>query len=102
MSDFQDADDFFLEKSKSDPERWEELESQFPTLTKHDYHRAAIGEPISRKRKREGPKGDYVPKSRRRRLNDDDWEDSRRAKAKYLREWEEDFKYAKELADEGM
>lgn len=38
----------------------------------------------------------------RRRYTDDDWEEQNRARQKYLKEWEEDLRYAKELADEGM
>lgn len=36
------------------------------------------------------------------RFSDDDWEEQNRARQKYLKEWEEDLRYAKELADEGM
>jgi hypothetical protein len=31
-----------------------------------------------------------------------DWGDIQRARAEYLREWEEDMRYAQELASEGM
>jgi hypothetical protein len=36
------------------------------------------------------------------RFSDDDWEEQNKARQKYLKEWEEDLRYAKELADEGM
>ena len=39
---------------------------------------------------------------RGQRFSDDDWEEQNRARQKYLKEWEEDLRYAKELADEGM
>ena len=32
----------------------------------------------------------------------DDWEELQRAKNRYLKEWEEDMRYAEELANEGM
>ena len=32
----------------------------------------------------------------------DDWEEMQRARSRYLKEWEEDIRYAEELANEGM
>lgn len=97
---FKEADEFLAKAAKDDPEKWSELEDAFPTLTKHDYKRIKNGEPNSRNRKRKGPSG--VSKPNRRYLESDEWEELRKARARYAREWEEDFRYAKELADEGM
>lgn len=36
------------------------------------------------------------------RFSDDEWEEQNRARLKYLKEWEEDMRYAKELADEAF
>jgi hypothetical protein len=36
------------------------------------------------------------------RRNSSDWDEVQRARAQYLREWEEDMRYAQELASEGM
>lgn len=98
---FKEADEFLAQAAKDDPERWSELEDSFPTLSKHDYRRIKNGEPNSRNRKRRGSAGG-PPRQKRKFLETDEWEELRRARARYAREWEEDFKYAKELADEGM
>lgn len=37
-----------------------------------------------------------------RRYNDQEWNDLQRARQAYLKEWEEDMRYAQELASEGM
>lgn len=42
------------------------------------------------------------PKKRSRQHGGADWEEMQRARAHYLREWEEDMRYAKELAEESM
>lgn len=39
---------------------------------------------------------------RSKRYSGDDWEEQNRARKKYLKEWEEDLRYAQELANEGM
>ena len=95
------AEDFFSEQAGIDPERWEEIQEKYPVNSKYDEERFAIGEPPKRKRNRRGKLGG-VPKKNRRYFDDDEWESMRRARAHYYKEWEEDFKYAKELADEGM
>lgn len=41
-------------------------------------------------------------KKRTRSNSGADWEEMQRARAHYLREWEEDMRYAKELAEESM
>ena len=41
-------------------------------------------------------------KRRGKSLRGDDWEETQRARAHYLREWEEDMRYARELAEESM
>lgn len=41
-------------------------------------------------------------KKRRTRFSEDDWEEQNRARKQYLKEWEEDLRYAQELANEGM
>jgi hypothetical protein len=37
-----------------------------------------------------------------RRFDSDDWEETQRARAAYIKEWEEEMRYAEELANEGM
>ena len=39
---------------------------------------------------------------RRQRHSEDDWEEQNQARKRYLKEWEEDMRYAEELANEGM
>ena len=47
--------------------------------------------------------GKRKPKNRRdRRSGGDDWEEVQRARARYIKEWEEDMRYAEELANESM
>lgn len=41
-------------------------------------------------------------RKKRRRFDSDEWEETQKARAKYLREWEEDLRYAEELANESM
>lgn len=41
-------------------------------------------------------------KSKRRKYSEEDWEEQNAARKRYLREWEEDMRYAEELANEGM
>lgn len=44
--------------------------------------------------------GDEIPKTRR--FSEKDWNDLQKARLEYLKEWEEDMRYAQELASEGM
>jgi hypothetical protein len=37
-----------------------------------------------------------------RRYNEQEWNELQQARQQYLREWEEDMRYAQELASEGM
>ena len=103
---FKEADDFFLASESADPDKFREVAERYPTLSKRDYYRIQLGEPISRARNRrkhsitEAEKP--VPKERRRTLSPDDYEDYRNNKSSYERDWMEDYYRAKELADEGM
>jgi hypothetical protein len=40
--------------------------------------------------------------SRNRRYSETEWSEIQQARIQYLREWEEDMRYAQELASEGM
>lgn len=40
--------------------------------------------------------------SKSRRYSEDDWNALQQARLQYLRDWEEDMRYAQELASEGM
>lgn len=101
MDNYEDADDFLKTASEVDPEKWAYLEEEFPVLSKHDYIRAKYGEPIGRRMRREGKKGG-VPRNKRRKWDDDDWEEMREKRRQYYRDFAEEERYAKELADEGM
>lgn len=95
------ADDFFQEASESDPEYWDKLEKQYPVNSEYDELRFRIGEPPKRRRNRVGKSGG-VPKDKKRTFSPDEWREYRKAKDKYLKDWYEDYYYAKKLADEGM
>lgn len=103
---FKEADNFLAESRDNDPEGYERLEEKYPTLSKRDYYRIQLGEPISRaknRRKHELKDSDRpVPKQHRRKLSPEDYEDYRNNKDSYEREWIEDYYRAKELADQGM
>jgi hypothetical protein len=95
------TDEFFKEQRLVDPDKWDEVADKYPVNSSYDEERFAIGEPPKRKRNRKGKSGG-VPKNKKRQFSDDEWEEVRRARAKYYKEWEEDYRYAKELADEGF
>lgn len=95
------ADEFLEEQSERNPDYWELLAEMYTVNTPYDEDRFDYGEPPKRRRNREGKKGG-VPKSKKRNFSDKEWAETQEAKRKYYREWEEDFRYAKELADDGM
>lgn len=39
---------------------------------------------------------------RNKRYSSDEWEEQNQARKRYIKEWEEDLRYAQELANEGM
>lgn len=44
----------------------------------------------------------YDDSPKARRFSEDQWAEIQQARLAYLREWEEDMRYAQELASEGM
>ncbi len=95
------AEEFLEEQALLDPEYFEELAEKYPIQTAYAKKRDAIGMPLSRKRKLEGPKGG-IPKHMKRKFSDEEWRKTREAVEKGRREHMEDMRYAQELADEGM
>lgn len=101
---FKDSDEFLAAQAKDNPDKFQEVAEKYPTLSKRDYYRIKLGEPISRaskRRKQETTDADR-PVPKKRNLSPEDYEDYRNNKASYESEWLEDYYYAKELADEGM
>ena len=103
---FEDSDSFLAAQAKDNPEKFQEVSERYPVLSKRDYYRIQLGEPISRASKRrkdtltdaERP----VPKEKKKNFSPEDYEDYRNNKSTYEREWLEDYYRAKELADQGM
>ena len=102
------ADEFFVQQSKENPERFREVAERFPVNSEYSKHQiyydpvdGLIDESPSRRRKRK-EKFPSIPKESRRRLPDEEWEDYRNNKAQYQKDWLEDYYHAKELADQGM
>lgn len=96
-----DADTFLREAKASDPLRYAEIERQYPTNSPDDLFRHTHG--ISRRSL--GSKAavtSHVPPSQRRQFADDEWLSAQEAIRAGRRECDENEKYAKRLADEGM
>jgi hypothetical protein len=106
------ADDFLKEQSENNPERYKEVSDRYSTLSpygeKEFYYDKLQGtmidhSPEHRQNKRRKYKQQQEPEQpRSRRLDPQEWAEYRKSKAKYEREWLEDFYYAKELADEAF
>src|SRR5438105_2850757 len=97
MAITDNADDFLEAARKADPKRYAELAERFPINTEDDETRFRIGEPPWRKRVRDGRRGVSRDK---RRYTDAEWAEMKTARRRGLREWEVDYAFAKELADE--
>lgn len=104
------ADDFLKEQSETNSERYKEVSDRYSTLTpygeKEIYYDKLQGTMIDHSpQQRQTKKRKYYPtdeQPRARRLDPQEWEDYRKSKKQYERDWMEDFYYAKELADQGM
>lgn len=103
------ADDFFVQQSKADPERWKEVSERFPVTSEYAKHQiyhdpvyGLVDESPRRRQMKRKDKFPAIPKESRRRLPDEEWEDYRNNKAQYQKDWLEDYYHAKELADQGM
>lgn len=103
------ADAFFKQKRREDPEKWQDVEGRYPIQPPDDKHQiyydksldSMIDESPTKRRQRK-PRTQAVPKERQRRLDPEEWAEYRKNKAEYHRQWLEDFYHAKELADQGM
>jgi len=104
------ADEFFVQQSKENPDKWKEVSERFPVNSKYSedqiYYDPVKGHLIDesprRRRNRVKDKFPAIPKESRRRLPDEEWEDYRHNKSRYQQDWLEDYYHAKELADQGM
>lgn len=95
-----DADRFLADASREDPERYSGLAEQYPINSPDDNYRHAHGR--RRIHRASGGVTTYVPKEQRRQFTDDEWAETQEAIRRGRAEWEEDFFYAQQLADEGM
>lgn len=95
-----DAERFLAEASRQNPERYSEVVEQYPTNSPDDNYRHAHGR--RRVHRASGEVTTHVPKGQRRQFTDDEWAETQEAIRRGRAEWEEDYKYAKQLADEGM
>ena len=95
----QTAEEVFAQAERDDPQRYAELAARYPINSIYDDQRFRIGEPIDRKRRRDGKLGGPTHKLR---YSDEEWLEVQQARRLGLREWETDYAFAKELAQEGM
>jgi hypothetical protein len=92
------AEEFFEKAREDNPSRYAEVSRKYSVQSEYRKQRDKEG---GRPRKWYDKAGG-VPKSMKRRMDAEEWLAFRKAKSLYRKEWEMDYAFALELANEGM
>lgn len=106
-----ESEEFLKSQKQSNPDRFQEVADKYAVNTpygeKKFYYDKFQGTMIdhSPERKRDRKRQHSTPdpeKPKSKKLDPNEWEDYRKSKQQYERDWLEEYYYAKELADQGM